>query len=128
MKEKKNNHPHHPSIPQHNRGIPGITLMTKEEHEEAHKPMCHGNNWHEPMRLGDKCCNNPKHYTPKGKKEFYLHLSNGDTDNKPDYKESVLGDIDFELDVGQDWMLITRRPLSTKKYLALLDLLKNKVK
>ena len=64
---------------------------------------------------------------PKMKpKKFYLHLSNGDTDIHGKSKEEIVDDVEFEMSIGMGWGLITDKPLSTKKFLVLMDLLKVK--
>ena len=58
--------------------------------------------------------------------QFYLHLSNGDTDIHGKSKEEILDDLDFEMSIGMSWGVITDKPISTKTFLALMDLLRDK--
>lgn len=54
----------------------------------------------------------------------FMHLSNGDYNEKY-YKEGSLERIDWELNEGgQEWILITNKKLKTTEYDKLLDILK----
>ena len=56
---------------------------------------------------------------------MYTHLANGDFNEKNINKEDVIGRIDFEIGVGQEWILFTRSELTDRQYSLIAHTLKH---
>ena len=52
---------------------------------------------------------------------MYTHYSNGDFNKKHIDKQDLFGNIDFELGVGQEWIIITEKKLSNKQFNNLME-------
>ena len=61
---------------------------------------------------------------------MYIHLSNGDFNEEEANMEAnikeTIGLIEFEIGLGQQWVLCTNRPLTDKEYSSIMDILKDR--
>lgn len=66
---------------------------------------------------------------PKPKPYAYCHLSNGDYDRTVDRFDNLGAIINFEMRKGgQDYIIITRRKLSSDEYVRICEIIEGKNK